>query len=461
MSLKTNSHLRQQPILIMFDALFHLVQHGTSIRREISAGATTFLTMAYILFVQPAMLSTDFAGNPTGLSADAVLLATCLASALATMIMGLYAHYPIALAPGMGQNAFFVAVIMALTSAGRENAWQTTLGIVFVAGIVFFVLSLLGIRELLLQALSTSIRNSIAVGIGLFIALIGLMHGGIIVDHPATLLQLNQRQVLSADWAVFWCGLLVTAALSIRKIPGSILWGILSATVVAGGFGQLDWPSSAVGFPQHHAIFQFDVVGALTLEYLPYIFIFLYMDLFDTMGTLIGVAEQADMMRDGKLPRARQAFTADAIGTVAGACMGTSTVTSYIESTAGVQQGGKTGLTAVTVAILFLLALPFTPLIGVIGTYQPITAPALVLVGAIMARNVTKIKWSDPSESIPSFLTMIGIPLCFSIADGIALGLISYPILKSCGGKGREVHWLMFVVAGLLIAYFVFRAGSG
>ena len=445
----------------MLDHFFGITEHGTTIRREILAGVTTFLTMAYILFVQPAMLSTDFAGQPTGLPADAVLLATCLASALATLIMGLHARYPIALAPGMGQNAFFVSVIMTLAANGRIDAWQTALGLVFVAGVIFLILSLLGIREALIHALSPSLRNSIAVGIGLFIALIGLKAGKIVVDHPSTLLELNRVGPMSADWAVFWTGFLVTAMLMVRRVPGNIFLGILAGSAMAAYLGRLELPEAYVGLPQSHVFCQMDIVGTLTLRYLPLLLVFLYMDIFDTMGTLVGVAEQADLMRDGQLPRLPQALTSDAVGTVAGACLGTSTVTSYIESAAGVQQGGRTGLTAVTVAVLFLLALAFAPAIGVVGQYPPITAPALVLVGAMMCGNVTKIAWSDPSESIPAFLIMAGIPLSFSIADGIALGLVSYPILKLCGGKRQEVHWMMYVLAIVLIAYFIARAQMG
>ena len=443
----------------MLDRIFRLSEHRTTARREVLAGLTTFLTMAYILFVQPAILSTDFDGNPTGLERDAVLLATVVASALATLIMGLYARYPIALAPGMGQNVFFVTVVMAIAAEGVQQAWQVALGIVLVSGVIFLLLSLLGVREVILNALSPSLRNGIAVGIGLLIALIGLKNGGIIVDHPVTLVQFNQHSLLSADAAIFWIGLLVTSVLAARRVAGSILWGILTGVILASVCQKLTLPETVVGLPKHHALFAADVSGAMTLQWLPYVFVFLYMDLFDTMGTLVGVAEQAGMVQEGKLPRAKQAMTADAVGTVAGACLGTSTVTSYIESAAGVQQGGRTGLVAVTVAILFLLALPFAPLIGVVGGYAPITAPALVLVGAMMAGNVTKIDWKDTSESVPAFLIMIGVPLSFSIAEGIALGLIVYPIIKVFTGGYRDVKWPIYGIAVMLLAYLVIRAG--
>ncbi len=448
----------------MLDRFFHLADNQTSVRREFLAGLTTFLTMAYILFLQPAILSKDFAGNSTGLDPDAVLLATCVASALATLIMGLYAKYPIALAPGMGENFVFVAVITTLAANHVPNAWQVALAIVLVAGVLFLVLSLAGVREAILDALSPSMRNGIAVGIGMFIAFIGLKNAGVIVESPGTLVQLNEN-MLSADLAVFWFGFLVTVALYVWKVRGSILLGILAAFLLAIGLkaagvpAAIQWPTQVMGFPdiEQNAAFQMDLWSIVTYWKLciPFIFVFLFMDLFDTLGTLIGVSEQAGFMEDGRLPRARQAMTADAVGTVAGACLGTSTVTSYIESAAGVEQGGRTGLTSVTVAALFLVALLFSPLLNVVGAYAPVTAPALVMVGCMMARNVTKIQWNDPSESVPAFLIVIGIPLCFSIADGMAIGLIAYPIVKLLGGKAREVKWLMYLLALILLAYFV------
>ncbi len=445
----------------MLDRFFGLTAHQTTIQRELLAGVTTFLTMAYILFVQPAMLSTDFTGSPTGLAADAVLLATCIASAGATLLMGLYARCPIALAPGMGQNAFFVSVIMTLAAAGHAESWRIALGIVFVAGVLFLLLSLLGVREAMIQALSPSLRNSIAVGIGLFIAFLGLKAGNIVIDNPATFVALKHVGPLSVDWIVFWTGFFVTAALLVCRIPGSVVCGILVGTGVAIFSNQISFPESTIGFPQEHAVFRFDIVGALSLQCLPFLFVFLYMDIFDTMGTLVGVGEQAGLMKDGQLPRMRQALMSDAVGTVVGACLGTSTVTSYIESAAGVQQGGRTGLTAVTVACLFLLALLFAPWIAMIGQYPPITAPALVIVGAMMFGNITKISWDDPSEAIPAFLVVVGIPLTFSIADGMALGLVSYPVLKLFSGRGRDVHWVMYVMAIILVVYFFARAAMG
>lgn len=444
----------------MIKSYFEIDRHKTSIWREVLAGITTFLTMAYILFVNPAMVSTDFAGNSTGLSYDAALLATCVATAIATLIMGLYANYPIALAPGMGHNALFVVTVMSLTANGISDAWQTTLGIVFIAGTAFLVLSLLGVREAIIDMLSASLRSAIAVSIGLFIAFIGLRNGGIVIDDAATLTGLNTQGAFSADWAVFWVGFLVTAVLVARGTPGAILWGTACGVCVAWLGGKLTAPESLIGLPQSNALFQLDLRSAFSLQCVPFILVFFYLDLFDTVGTLIGVTEQAGLSTHGKIPRLKRALMADAVGTVAGATLGTSTVTCYIESAAGVQQGGRTGLTAVTVAILFLLALPFAPIIAVIGSYPPIAAPALVVVGAMMTGAAKRIEWDDASEAIPAFLIILGVPLFFSIADGIAIGLIVYPILKLACGKVRDIKPAMVVLAFLLIVYLFYQAGQ-
>jgi len=440
----------------MLEKIFHLSSHQTTIKREILAGLTTFLTMAYIIFVQPTVLTTDFAGHPTGLDFGAVLLATCLISAATTIFMGCFANYPIALAPGMGENFFFVSVIMALTALGVPEAWRVALGVVFIAGVLFLVLSLLHVREVLLNAISPSLRNGIAVGIGLFITLIGFQHGHVIVSKPGTMLGLNTH-FISADIAVFFIGLIVTSVLLARRVRGSILIGILVSTIVAVLLGEIHF-KGIFGLPtiEHQIAFQMDIRQALSLICLPFIVVFLFMDMFDTLGTLIGVAETAGFMKENKLPRAHRVLIVDAAGTVGGACLGTSTVTSYIESATGVAYGGRTGLTSVATGLLFLLALFFSPLISTVGEYSPITAPALIIVGAIMIQNVKKIDWQDYSESIPAFLTMVGIPLCYSIADGLAFGFISYPIIKYFSGRKKGVSWLMYVMAFLLLAYFIF-----
>jgi AGZA family xanthine/uracil permease-like MFS transporter len=464
----------------MLERIFRLQQNGTSVRTEVVAGVTTFLTMSYIIFVQPAVLSGVMFGRPTGMDFGAVMTATCLAAALASAIMGLYARYPIAQAPGMGENFFFVlTAVPAAAAAGAAVPWATALGAVFISGVLFLVLSLVGVREAVMNAISPSMKHAIAAGIGLFIAFIGLQNAGLIVKDPGTAVRLNPH-FASPDLVVFFVGLLVAAGLHARRVRGSILWGILVAGILAislklllphldaGLVGTpliaesalvnrfeiadrvLDMPPSLAP-----TLLQMDVRGALTLAMAPIVAIFLFMVFFDTVGTLVGVAQQAGLMRDDRLPRARQAFVSDAVGTVAGAALGTSTVTSYIESATGVEQGGRTGLTAVTVAVLFLLALFFSPIVAMFGGYAPVTAPALVIVGGMMLRNVQNLDWDDYTEVLPAFLVLIGIPLSYSIADGLALGFVAYPLVKVLSGRARDVRWVSWLVAALLLGYFV------
>lgn len=463
-----------------------------SVSREVLAGVTTFLTMAYIIVVQPLVLSGKMFGLNTGLDFGAVATATCVSAAIGTLIMGIYARYPIALAPGMGENFVFVlsllpaaaAWISGEVQAGRlaPNAtadWRIGLGVIFYAGVLFLILSLLGVREKLIDAVSPSMRNAIAAGIGLFIALLGLQGASLIVGTPAQIVKLNPH-LASPDVLVFFVALLATAALYGRRVPGSIMLGILLAAVTAWALRSLiphlpaiaEWdvvrqsklmtqftPASALvsAPPSIRPTFgQLDLIHSLAPAMWPYILIFLFMDLFDTLGTLVGVSEQAGFIRDNKIPRAQQVLTGDAVGTVVGAVCGTSTVVAFIESAAGIEQGGRTGLTAVTVAILFLLAPFFYPLIEMLGTYPPITAAALLIVGSMMMKNVLKIQWDDPTEGIPCFVTMTGIVFSYSIADGLALGFIVYPLVKLLAGKGREVPWLMYGLTLVLLAYLVF-----
>jgi len=472
----------------MLERLFRLSENNTNVRTEIFAGLVTFLTMAYIIFVQPAVLSGKMPGmQETGMDFGAVMVATCVSAAVATLIMALAANYPVALAPGMGQNFLFVfSAIPAATAAGFANGWQVALGVIFVSGVLFLLLSLVGVREAIINAISPSMKNAIAVGIGLFIAFIGMQTAGLITKNLDTGVTLNAK-FASPDIIIFFVGLFLTAALHVRRVPGSILWGILAATVltiaarlvlplcpeaVSGSalvrdsmlmtrFELIDLEKARWRPPSVAPTFlKMDVMSALSVSMIPIVIIFLFMDVFDTIGTLIGVGEQAGLVKDNKLPRASRALLADAVGTVGGAAMGTSTVTSYIESSAGVEQGGRTGLTSLTTAIFFLLALFFSPIIAMVGSYAPITAPALVSVGAMMIRNVTKVHWDDLTECIPAFLTIIGIPFFFSIGDGLALGFVAYPIIKFFGGKGKEVNWLMYALAVVLIAYFFFVRAS-
>jgi AGZA family xanthine/uracil permease-like MFS transporter len=476
----------------MLDRFFRLSENRTTVRTELLAGLTTFLTMAYIIFVQPAVLSGSFfpPGVVTwGMNFGAVTTATCLSAALATLLMGLLARYPIGQAPGMGENFFFVLTLLPAVAAtpafagaiaaGETTPWQIGLGVVFVAGVLFLGISVLGVQVKLLDAISPSMRAGIAIGIGLFIAFIGLQGARLVVGDPGTLVQLNPH-FASPDLIVFFFGLLVTAGLYALRVRGSIVLGILAATLLAVvlKLGLPAMPDAvaeskvvqdsvlmqrfclaqevvAAPPPIEPTMFKMDLVRALSAAMIPFILIFLFMDVFDTLGTLIGVSEQAGFVKDGKLPRMRSALVSDAVGTVAGAAMGTSTVTSFIESAAGVEQGGRTGLTAVTVALLFVVALFFSPIIAMVGSYPPITAPALVVVGSLMMRNVTKIAWDNPAEVLPSFLIIIGIPMTYSIADGLALGFIAYPVVKLMAGQGRDVRWLMIVMAVVLVAYFV------
>jgi adenine/guanine/hypoxanthine permease len=464
---------------LMMERLFKLAENKTSVRTEVVAGLTTFLTMAYIIFVQPAVLSGKMFGTDTGMDFGAATTATCVSAALATTIMALYARYPIAQAPGMGENFFFVfSALPAATAAGFTNGWQVALGVVFASGVIFLILSLVGLRELIFNAVSPSLKNAIAAGIGLFIAFIGLQQAGVIIKDPGTAVKLNTH-FTSPDLMIFFVGMLATAILHARRVRGSILWGIIvaaalacllklalphmaSAVSAAGDVresmlnNRFEFATGLIALPPSIAptFLKMDVAGALTPKMLPFVFVFLFMLTFDAIGTLIGVCEQAGFMRDNKLPRAKQAMVSDAIGTVAGAALGTSTVTSFIESAAGVEAGGRTGLTGLVVAVLFLLALFFSPAIAMIGSYPPITAPALTIVGAMMMQNVAKIEWKDYTESIPAFLIIVGIPLSYSIADGLALGFISYAIIKAF--SGREISWLTYVLAIVLVFYFVF-----
>ncbi|MDP8234872.1 MAG: NCS2 family permease [Candidatus Erginobacter occultus] len=443
-------------------AFFQFREHGTNLRTEFGAGVTTFLTLAYIIFVQPAILSGRMFGFETGMDFGSVMAATCLAGALATLIMGLWANYPIAQAPGMGENFFFVfsvipaaAALIAARGWTDTSPWQVALGVVFISGVLFLLLSLLKVRQALIDSVSPSLKNGIAVGIGVFIAFIGLQNAKVVVANSGTLVMLTD-QLLSADILVFGIGLLVMAALTARKVKGAILIGIGTALLAALVLGKVSYSGLLAAPPSlSPTLLKMDIPRALVFRLWPYIIIFLFMDVFDTMGTLIGVAEQAGFIKDNRLPRAGRALLSDAVGTVAGAAMGTSTVTSFIESSAGVAHGGRTGLTAVVTAGGFIFALFFSPLVRMVADYPPITAPALVVVGAMMIRNVVKIDWSDFTECFPAFLVIIGIPLSYSIADGIAWSFIAYPLIKLFSGRGREVSWITYLVGGLFLLRYL------
>ena len=443
----------------MIEQLFKLSENKTNIRTELIAGLTSFFTMAYIIFVNPTILSVDFIGNPTGLDFNAVMIATCLSAAIATFIMGVYANYPIAQAPGMGENFFFVSMIMGISALGVVNAWQVALGIVFISGVLFLIISLFNVREKLMNVISPSLKNGIAVGIGFFIAFLGLQNAKVLTSNPGTLVQLNSNLV-NAEIGVFLFGLIVISILLIKRVKGGILIGILLSAILSVILGKVEF-AGIVSKPPSIAptFFKMDLVGVFKSiplqEAISFIIILLFMDVFDTIGTIVGVGEQAGLIKDNKLPRANRVLVSDAIGTVAGACLGTSTVTSYIESASGVEAGGRTGLTSVFVSIFFILAIFFSPLVKMISFFKPITAPALVIVGAMMVRNVRKIDWSEYSESIPAFLTMAGIPLTCSISNGLAFGFISYPLLKLFSGKAKETSWLVYILGVIFLLRYI------
>ena len=433
----------------MLERLFGLAASGTTVRTEVIAGATTFLTMAYIIFVQPTVLSA------AGMDPGAVLTATCLASAFATLLMAFLANYPIAVAPAMGHNFFFAYTVV--IAAGRP--WRIALGAVAVAGLIFIATAGFGLRERVITAVPESLKHAICVGIGLLIALIGLEWSGIIVSAPGTLVTLGR---LTSPPVLLALGTMaLMAVLLARGVAGAMLIGMLAATIVGLVTGLAKFQGVFAPPPSLAPTFmQLDILGAFQPGMIDVIVVFFFLALFDSIGTLIGVASRAGLMRNGQLPRARQALLADAIGTVAGAALGTSTVSAYIESSTGVSAGGRTGLASVVTASLFLLALFLSPLVRMIGggypmgnnvILYPIVAPALVLVGVMMMESVRHIRWDDYTESIPAFLTLVTMPLAVSITDGIAFGFISCALLKVTTGRAGELHWLGYVFAVLFV----------
>jgi len=442
----------------LLERRFALRAHGTTVRTEVIAGLTTFLTMAYIIFVQPAVL------GAAGMDPGAVLTATCLATALATLLMALLANYPIAVAPAMGHNFFFAYSVV----IGMKVPWQVALGAVAIAGVIFILTAGIGLREKLITAMPGSIKHAIAAGIGLLIAAIGLQWAGLIVASPGTLVMLGDLHGRAPLLALGTLAL--TAILIARRIPGAFLWGMLAATLVGGALGLVQNHGIA-SMPKSLAptFMQLDISGALHPGMIAVVFVFFFLALFDSVGTLVGVGTQAGLMKDGTLVRGREALLADAIGTVAGAVLGTSTVTAYIESGAGVAAGGRTGLASVVTAMLFLLSLFLHPLVQTIGggytsgstTLYPIIAAPLILVGTMMIGGLRHVEWDDPTESIPAFLTLVMMPLAVSITEGVAFGLVSYALLKVATGRAREAHPLIYVFAIMFVARYAFLRQSG
>ncbi|MGB3598583.1 MAG: NCS2 family permease [Pseudomonas neustonica] len=423
----------------MLEKLFKLSEHGTNVRTELLAGLTTFLTMAYIIFVNPAMMA------DAGIDPGAAFVATCLAAAIGSLVMGLWANYPIALAPGMGLNAFFSYTVV----GSMGYSWEVALGAVFLSGLMFFLLSIFRIREWIINSIPMALRSAIAAGIGLFLALIALKNAGIVIDHPETLVAMGDLTQPGALLAAG--GFAVIVALAYRKVTGAVMIGILLVTAISllTGLSQADGVVSAP--PSLTPTFmQLDIKGAFEVGMLSIIFAFLFVDLFDTSGTLIGVAQRANLVdEDGKMPRLGRALMADSTATMAGAALGTSTTTSYIESAAGTAAGGRTGLTACVVALLFLLSLFFSPLAGAVPAFA--TAPALLFVAVLMTGGLVQVDWDDLTEAAPVVITAIMMPLTFSIANGIAAGFIVWTAIKLLSGRWRDLNLSLYILAGLFI----------
>jgi AGZA family xanthine/uracil permease-like MFS transporter len=424
----------------MMEQFFKLKEHGTNVKTELLAGATTFITMAYIIFVNPSILAS------TGMDQAAVATATILSAGITTILMGLFVNYPFALASGMGLNAFFAYVVAA--SAG----WQVALGAVFISGIVFLLISIFGIVDYIDKAVPVSLKKAVAAGIGLFIAFIGLKNAGIIVANEGTLIGLGNLGEPNTMLALI--GLGITAILMSLKIKGAILIGILLTTLIGIPMGITKW-NGIIGLPASLSpiLFKMDLAGAWKLGFFT-IFSFLFVDVFDTLGTLMGTAAKADFLdKDGRLPKIKNAMLVDAVGTCLGAALGTSTVTTYVESSAGIAEGGRTGLTAVTVGVLFLLSLFFAPL--ALTVPGAATAPALVIVGVLMMSAVMGIDFNDFTEAFPAFITLAVMPFSGSIATGIAAGFLAYIVTNLFSGKAKEIHWFMYVLGLIALLHFL------
>jgi len=429
----------------LIERYFRLADNQTTVRRELVGGLTTFLTMAYIVVVNPQILS------QAGMPADGVVFATCIASAAATLVMGLYANYPIALAPGMSLNAYFTYSVC----LGMHIPWQTALGVIFFSGVFFLILTVTRIREQIVNGIPDCLKYSTAAGIGMFIAFVGLRNARLVVANSATFVGLGRFS--DHEVQVACIGLALMMILMARKISGAILIGIFATTLVGIFRGMANWPAAVFSVPHPSSTWlQLDLRGAMHLGLLEIVFAFLFVDLFDNVGTLVAVCEQGGFVQNGKIPRVGRALLSDAVGTIFGALTGTSTVTSYIESAAGVAAGARTGLSNVVVAVLFLLAAFFSPLATAIPGYA--TAPALILVGALMTESIARVKWADFTEALPAFVTMLAMPLTFSIATGLSLGLISYTLVKVGAGRFREVSPLLWILTALFVLRYIYLA---
>ncbi|MEB3806457.1 MAG: NCS2 family permease [Desulfurococcales archaeon] len=440
------------------DSFFKISERGSSVRVEVIAGLTTFMTMAYILLVNPIILGDG------GVPKEGVVAATALSSALATLMMGLYANAPYALAPGMGLNAYFaysvvpfIATILAARGISSTEPWRIALAAVFIEGLIFILLSVTKTREAVANAIPPGLKYSIAAGIGLFLTLIGFENAGLVTGNPATLIGLNIEAFTQPGPIIALIFLLVAGALMALRVPGALLLSIITAALASWITGVSKPPEQLVALPSFSAAFKLDLPGLLDLglaTMVAIIFTFFMVDFFDTLGTVTGLSAIAGLMDEkGRIKGLGRMLLTDATGTTIGALLGTSTVTTYIESAAGVEEGGRTGLTAVVVGLLFLLGLFFAPFF--VATPKYATAPALIIVGLLMAQAINRIDLRDPTEAIPAFLTIAGIPFTFSIADGMALGFISYVVLKAASGRWRELNWVIVLIALIFLAYFI------
>lgn len=428
------------------DKYFKLGEHGTTVRTEVLAGITTFLTMAYIMFVNPSILGD--AGMPKG----SVFVATCLIAALGSVLMGLYASYPIAVAPGMGLNAYFAYVVV----LGMGYTWQAALGAVFVSGCLFLLVTIFRIRDQIINGIPASIRVAITVGIGLFLALIALKSAGVVVESKATLVTLGDLH--SPSVILFTLGFFLIVVLDRLRVPGAILIGILAVTVASFIFGGNQFQGVFSAPPSIAPTFlQLDIKTALSSGFLNVVLVFFLVELFDATGTLMGVAKRAGLLVPGKMERFHRSLLADSGAIFAGSLLGTSSATAYVESASGVQAGGRTGLTAVTVAVLFLACLFIAPLAGSVPAYA--TAPALLFVACLMLKELTEVDWADTTEAIPAAITAVMMPFTYSIANGLAFGFISYAAIKLFTGRAREVHWMVWIIAALFVFKFAYIGG--
>lgn len=427
---------------------FEFDKHHTNLKTEIIAGITTFFTLAYILLVNPSIL------HEAGMDLGAVFVATVLSAIIGTLLMGLIANYPIALAPGMGLNAYFTYTVVGAMGVD----WRVALGAVFVSGFIFLILTLTSLRELMINVIPKNLKYAVSAGIGLFIAFIGLKNADILVASESTLLGINPKFTSDPMILLTLFGLLITIVMMIRKVKGAIFIGMIVTAVVGMLMGLIPVPSRIFALPPSIAptFLQMDIMGALELGILAIVFSFLFVDLFDGIGTLVGVTTQSGIMKDNKLPRASRALFSDSLATMSGAALGTSTVTPYIESSAGVAAGGRTGMTAITTAFFLGLSLFFFPLIETFAGVAALTSPALIMIGVLMASSLKEIEWSHLTDAIPAFVTIIMMPLSSSIATGISMGFILYPICKVVIGEWKQVHPIMYALCVIFILRYLF-----